>query len=206
MKRESLIFLISGTFFGVLVGWIIGSQQGRPATAVAAPTAAAAAPASTDTPQPPPLDVQRATALEKQAQSQPSNVAVRLELANMYYDAQRFDIAATWYEQLLKLDPHNVDASTDLAVCYHYQGQHDRALAQIDKSLQIDPKHTKTLLNQGIIRAWGKNDLEGAAKSWQRLIEVAPNSEDAKRAQQGLDGINASHPGIVTGKGKGGNE
>jgi cytochrome c-type biogenesis protein CcmH/NrfG len=206
MKRESLIFLISGTFFGVLVGWIIGSQQGRPVTSVAAPPAAAEAPASTDTPQPPPLDVQRATALEKQAQSQPSNVAVRLELANMYYDAQRFDIAATWYEQLLKLDPHNVDASTDLAVCYHYQGQHDRALAQIDKSLEIDPKHTKTLLNQGIIRAWGKNDLEGAAKSWQRLIEVAPNSEDAKRAQQGLDGINASHPGLATGKGKGGTE
>jgi hypothetical protein len=37
MKRESIVFLISGTFFGLIVGWILGSQQTvgpRPQTAV----------------------------------------------------------------------------------------------------------------------------------------------------------------------------
>jgi cytochrome c-type biogenesis protein CcmH/NrfG len=185
--------MISGTVFGVLVGWIIGSQQARPAAPglPSAPSAATAAPSSDA---PPPLDVQRAATLERTAQAEPSNSLVRMELANLYYDAQRFDLAATWYEAVLKLDPHNVNASTDLAVCYHYQGEGTRALAQIDRSLTIDPKHTKTLLNQGIIRFQLK-DVDGAVKSWQRIIDIAPGSEDAKRAQMGLDGINGSRGG-----------
>jgi len=208
MKRESFVYLVSGTLFGVIVGWIIGSQQGRPAVGLAsAPVASSSAAGSNEAPAAPPLDIKRATELEKTAQSQPSNAPVGLELANLYYDAQRFDVAANWYEQALKLDPHNVDASTDLAVCYHYQGDQDRALAQIEKSLQIDPNHAKTLLNQGIILALGKNDLAAAAKSWQRVIQVAPGSDEAKRAQMGLDGINGAHGNLGsgdTGKGRGG--
>jgi len=55
MKRESLVYMISGTVFGVLVGWIIGSQQARPAAPglPSAPSAATAAPSSDA---PPPLD------------------------------------------------------------------------------------------------------------------------------------------------------
>ncbi len=53
-----------------------------------------------------------------------------------------------------------MDVSTDLAVAYYYTQQADRALAQLDHSLKIDPTHLKTLLNQGIIRAFGKQDLE----------------------------------------------
>ena len=38
--------------------------------------------------------------------------------------------------------------------------QADRALQQFDYSLKLDPSHTKTLLNQGIVMAFGKQDLE----------------------------------------------
>ena len=72
--------------------------------------------------------------------------------------------------------------------------QADRALKQFERSLEIDPKHAKTLLNIGIVHAWGKQDLDGAAKAWERLIEVAPGSEEAARAKQGLDGIRSAHP------------
>ena len=33
MSRDSVIFGIAGVFFGILVGWIIGSQQGGGAAA-----------------------------------------------------------------------------------------------------------------------------------------------------------------------------
>ena len=61
-----------------------------------------------------------------------------------------------------------MNASTDLGIAYYYMNQPDRALQQFERSLAIDPKHTKTLLNVGIVRAFGKQDLEGAAKAWQR--------------------------------------
>jgi len=203
MKRDNLVYLISGTFFGVLVGWILGSQQGGPgALGVASATQAAttAAPTS-DNPAPPPLDVQRATALEKTATSEPTNAAVRVELGNLYYDAQRFDLAAPWYEAALKITPGDIDASTDLAVCYYNVKQYDRALAQIDHSLSINPTHTTTLLNQGFIRAFGKEDLAGAAQSWQKVVDVAPNTADGTRAKQMLDGLKNNHPGVGGGRG-----
>ena len=69
--------------------------------------------------------------------------------------------------------------------------------------LAIDPTHSKTLLNIGVVRAFGKQDLEGAAKAWERVLEVAPNSAEAARAKQGLDGIRSAHPEAGRGGGRG---
>lgn len=196
MKRDSLAFALSGVLFGLLVGWIIGSQQGRAPAPAAVPQQAAAASASGGrggTAQPPPFDVARATELERQATAEPRNAAVRTELGNMYFDGERYDRAIAWYEAALKLDDKNVNVSTDLAVAYYYSNQVDRALAQIDYSLKLDSKHLKTLLNQGIIRAFGKSDLAGAQESWQQVVSIAPTSEEGKRAQQGLEGLRSAH-------------
>jgi tetratricopeptide (TPR) repeat protein len=211
MKRDSLVYAMAGTFFGVLIGWILGSQQAGPRAPAAAGSAASAPAASSgapSTPSAPPLDVQRAGELERSANAQPSNGAVRIQLADLYFDAERFDLALPWYEAGLKLDPKNVNASTDLGVCYYYLNQVDRALAQLDYSLSIDPKHAKTLLNQGIVRAFGKQDLTGAAASWEKVVAVAPGSEEAQRAKQALDGLKSAHPGVGgqpgSGTGRGG--
>ena len=39
-----------------------------------------------------------------------------------------------------------------------------QALQQFDRSLAIDARHTKTLLNVGIVRAFGKDDLAGRGR------------------------------------------
>lgn len=204
MKRESLVFGIAGTFFGVLIGWILGSQQTGPAqvATTAAPAEASAAPGRSTAP--PPLDVQRAADLEKTAKAQPASAAVRVELGNVYFDAERFDLAIPWYEAAVKLDPKNVDASTDLGVCYYYAGQIDRALTQLDHSLSIDARHAKTLLNQGIVRAFGKQDLTGAAAAWEKVVAIAPDSEEGRRAKQGLEGLKSGHAGTPAAAGKSG--
>jgi tetratricopeptide (TPR) repeat protein len=193
MRKDSLAFALSGTVFGLLVGWMIGTQQVREpdAPAPAAAPAAQAAPAQPNTP--PPLDQARATALEQQAKAEPRNAGVRVDLGNVYFDAERFAEAAPWYEAALEIDPKNVNASTDLAVVYFYQGQMDRALAQLDRALAVDPRHPKALLNQGIIRAFGKQDLVGAEESWKKVVEIAPDSPEGQRAQQGLDGLRSAH-------------
>ncbi|HUL75114.1 MAG TPA: tetratricopeptide repeat protein [Vicinamibacterales bacterium] len=211
MRRDSLVYAMAGTFFGVLIGWILGSQQAGSRAPVAT-AATASAPASANAPatsSAPPLDVQRASDLERSANAQPTNAAVRIQLADLYFDAERFDLAAPWYEAGLKLDPKNINASTDLGVCYYYLNQVDKALQQLDYSLSIDPKHPKTLLNQGIVRAFGKQDLAGAAASWEKVVAVAPGSEEAQRAKQALDGLKSAHPGIgggqpAAGAGRGG--
>jgi cytochrome c-type biogenesis protein CcmH len=192
MTRDAVVFGIAGVAFGLLVGWIFGSQQaGRPMmTAAPAAQAAAQAPAGN---QPPPLDLQRASALEQQAKARPTDAAIRAELGNVYFDAQRFDLAIPWYEEAFRLNPRDVNVSTDLGVAYYYTDDPDRALQQIAKSLAVDPNHVKTLLNQGIIRAFGKQDLVGALESWERVVQVAPDSPEAARAKQGIDGLKSAH-------------
>ena len=131
--------------------------------------------------------MQLVTKLEQQAKAQPRDAAVREQLGNVYFDAERFEDAIRWYEASLAIDTRNVNVSTDLAVSYYYSRQPDRALQQIERSLAIEPTHAKTLLNQGIIRALGKQDLAGAFESWSRVVAVAPNTPEAGRAQQLLD-------------------
>lgn len=196
MSKESLVFAVSGVCFGLIAGWVIGSQQGagrQPAPmTVAAPADQPRQQASA----PPPLDETRARTLERQAGRAPNDAAVRAELGNLYFDAERYDQAIRWYEESLGLAPRDVDVSTDLGVCYYYTNQPDRALAQFDKSLAIDPRHAKTILNMGIVRAFGKQDLEGAAQAWRRVIEIAPDSPEARTAKQALDSMKSAHPGI----------
>ena len=190
MPKESVVFGLAGVFFGILVGWMIGSQQARtPAATTSAPPAAAQQAQTA-----PPFDQSRATALEATIAKNASDVESRVQLGDLYFDAERFADATRWYEDALKIDPKHVNASTDLGIAYYYMNQPDRALQQFERSLSIDPKHTKTLLNIGIVRAFGKQDLEGAAKVWQEVVDLAPSSPEAGMARQALQGLRSAHP------------
>lgn len=192
MKAESIVYGVVGVFFGLIVGWTLGNQH-----AASTPAAAAAAPAMQQASGPvaKAIDENRVASLRADITRDATNVQARVELGNLYYDAERYDEAAKWYEEALKLNPRDVNVSTDLGVSYYYLNQPDRALQQLDHSLSIDPKHTKTLLNQGMVRAFGKQDLEGAAASWQKVIDLSPDSQEGQNAKRLLDGVKTAHPG-----------
>ncbi len=191
MPKESVVFGIAGVFFGLLVGWMIGSQQGRPpAAATAQPASSTAGQAQTARP----FDESRAGTLRAAIDKDRSDVESRVQLGNLYFDAERFPEATKQYEDALGINPKHVNASTDLGIAYYYMNQPDRALAQFDRSLAIDAAHTKTLLNVGIVRAFGKQDLEGAAAAWRKVVEIAPSSEEAAMASKALQGLRSAHP------------
>lgn len=198
MHKESVVFGVAGVFFGVLVGWIIGTQQSagvRPSPAPAAAAAGQAAAADQPQQPAPPLDESRAAALKVTAERSPKDAETRVLLGDLYFDAERYSEAIRWYEAALEVEPKNINASTDLGIAYYYSNQPDRALAQFDRSLQIDKSHSKTLLNIGIVRAFGKQDLDGAAQAWQRVLDVAPDSPEAAVAKKALDGLRGAHAG-----------
>ncbi len=207
MKRDDWVFAISGTLFGLLVGWMLGTQQAASPVAVApTPAQATAAPGDPPAaPAPPPLDERRASDLQATASKDPSNYTVRVDLGNLYFDSERYDLATPWYEAAMKLNGKSADVSTDLAVCYYNTNQIDRALTQLDTSLKIDPKHLKTWLNIGVVRAFGKQDLPGAMDAWQQIVTIAPDSEEAKVAKQALNDLKSGHANLGGGgRGPGG--
>ena len=198
MKSDAIAYTVAGMCFGIILGWVIGTQQANRAAApqvaqnTASPAAQAAAPANNGQRQPPPLDEARVQSLTTILNSDPNNASATVQLANVYFDAERYPDAIAWYEKALKLDPNNPDASTDLGVSYYYSGRPDDALRQFDQSLKVNPQHVKTLLNQGIVLAFGKQDLQGAENSWKKVVEIAPNSDEGRAAQRGLEGIASS--------------
>jgi tetratricopeptide (TPR) repeat protein len=197
MKAESIVYTIAGMCFGIILGWIIATQQpARTPPPTPEPTATAQPPAQGGgAQQAKVLDEARVQQLTTILNSDPKNVGAIVQLGNTYFDAERYPDAIKWYEQALTIDPKNADASTDLGVSYYYTNRADDALKQFENSLRIDPKHTKTLLNQGIVLAFGKQDLTGAAESWQKVVDLAPNSPEAQAAKRGLEGIAASRTG-----------
>ena len=195
MKAESVVFAIAGSLFGLIVGWILGSQQTPRTTRLAAPVAEqAAAPGTAGTSPAPALDQEQIQSLTTTAESNPKDPAPRVQLGNAYFDAERYTDAIAWYEAALKLNPADANVSTDLGVAYYYTNQADRAVKQFEHSLTVDPRHTKTLLNLGIVKAFGKQDLKGAAKAWEQVIAIAPASPEGQAAKKALEGLQSAHP------------
>jgi cytochrome c-type biogenesis protein CcmH/NrfG len=204
MRAESIVFAVAGVLFGVIVGWVLGSQQAAGGAARASAQAAQSAPqgqaqAQSQSSRAVPLDQERVRALQSVADQNPNDAQPRVQLGNMFFDAEQYGQAIAWYEQAVRLDPKDPNVSTDLGVAYYYTNQADRAIAQFDRSLSIDPKHTKTLLNLGIVRAFGKQDLEGAARAWEQVVALAPDTPEGQAARKGLDGIRNAHTTTATG-------
>lgn len=201
MRAESIVFALSGILFGLIAGWILGSQQasGRGAIPAAGPPAASAPAANSN--QPAVLDENNAQALRTVAEQNPNDEATRVQLGNLYFDAERYDDAITWYEAAMKINPKDPNVSTDLGVAFYYLNQADRAIKQFEHSLALDGKHTKTLLNMGIVKAFGKQDLAGASEAWKQVVALAPNSPEGQAAKKALDGVQSAHPTTAPGTG-----
>ena len=198
MKSDAIAFGIAGILFGLIAGWIIGSQQAatRPPTAAPASQQASTA-AGGSTSRAAVLDETQVNALKTVAEKEASNATPRVQLGNLYFDAERYEDAIKWYADALKLAPNDVNVSTDLGVSYYYSNQADKALAQFDNSLKLDPKHAKTLLNVGIVKAFGKQDLDGAEAAWKQVLAIAPDSPEGQAAKRALDSLQSAHVGVA---------
>jgi len=121
-------------------------------------------------------DKQAAPLLDK-LKNDPNNPDLLNQLGMTYRAAHQFKAAADYYQKALAINPRNVGARTDLASCLYYLGDVDGALAELDKSLSYDPRHTGTLVNVGIIRWKGKNDVDGAVAAWQKALKLNPDAQ-----------------------------
>ena len=189
-RIQPLPLVVSVALAVGLMGWIVWSQ--RPAAPVAEMQVLPAPPSPVPDVQP--VDAARAAELRAAAETAPDDAQVRVDLGNLYFDARRFEDAIPWFEAALVLNPEEVDVSTDLGVVYYYMDDIDRALSQFERSLEVAPTHAKTILILGIVRAFGKQDLQGAIEAWEEVQRVAPGSREAIAAAEALEQFRAVHP------------
>ena len=170
---------------GVLVGYLVRGSA-KPAAQASPASAemqqAATAPTSSAGQQKMPTldDMKRmankqAKPLLAKLKTDPKNVELLNKTALTYKAAHQFKDAIAYFQKALDVDPKNVPIRTDMASCMYYTGDVDGALTELDKSLTYDPKHPGTLMNIGIIKWQGKNDVAGAVTAWQTLLKRNPN-------------------------------
>ncbi|MGA8149901.1 MAG: tetratricopeptide repeat protein [Terriglobales bacterium] len=116
----------------------------------------------------------KASPLLAKLESDPKNPQLWNQVGLIFKSAHQFKEASGYFENSLKYDPKNLGVRADYASCLYYTGDVDGALAQLNQSLAYDPKHAGTLMNIGIIKWRGKNDVDGAVAAWEKLLQYHP--------------------------------
>ncbi len=117
----------------------------------------------------------KAAPLLAKLKSDEKNPQLENQVGLIYENAHQFKQAAGYFEKSLQYDPKNIAVRADYASCLYYTGDVDGALAQLNQSLAYDPKHAGTLMNIGIIKWKGKNDIAGAVAAWEKVLQYHPD-------------------------------
>lgn len=191
LNALALVSGLAGMLFGIIVGYLIATQQGVSASASAPVPTAVATTAPAPAANGPAINEQELQAYRDILKNDPKNARAATELGNRLYDAGRYTEAITYYRQALANDPKNIAVSTDLATAIWYSGDADAAIAQFQQSLAIDPTHAQTLFNMGIVKSQGKHDAKGAVEAWEKLLASNPGYHEAERVRRMLSDAKA---------------
>jgi hypothetical protein len=214
LNRNIMFALAGGLAAGFLAGYFVfsgGASEAAPivaAPANAAPilpapslggglggglpggapsTMANAGPAIPTSPGLPSAEVQAHIArIEAVVLAEPRNQAAWADLGNLYFDSHQPQKAVTAYARALALKPNDPNVITDQGVMYRELGQFDKALANFQQANKLDPNHLQSLINIGVVYSSNLDKPAEAAKAWNKIITIAPNSEQAAQARQML--------------------
>jgi tetratricopeptide (TPR) repeat protein len=81
------------------------------------------------------------------------------------------------------MKPTNADARIDMGVCYYNLKQYDKAIAEMEKALKNSPNHQIGHLNLGIVNL-GAGNLDKSKEWFQKAVNINPNNDIGKRAQE----------------------
>ncbi len=121
--------------------------------------------------------------VKDQLKADPNNTELMVHLANNYFDIGRFDLAAIYYKQAVEHQVNRPEVLIDLGVSYFNLSKLDSALIFVNKALQKDPNHRLGLFNKGVIQ-YNMRQFAEAIATWDKLIRVHPESEEANTAKQ----------------------
>lgn len=200
MNRD-LVFFVSGLAFGVAAGYFVFRAVTPPGVASRAVAGAEspAMPGSTigldEEPKVREIDPEEMQALEARARENENDASVRTRIGTLYMEAGRYEDARRWLEESLRLDPEDLHARNHLAIIYLSLSRVEPAVAAFEENLRRDPAHPASLLGLGRVKLYVQKDIQGGLALWEKLVEVAPDSPEAKAVREELEALKSAHGG-----------
>ena len=199
------IFGLAGVFFGILVGWIVGSQQGgtRAAASVRPRPPRPRPPASRRLRRPSTSPARRRSRRRPSAIRATPTCAWISATSISTPSGSRTPRAGTSGADDRSAGTSN--ASTDLGIAYYYMNQPDRALHAVRPLARhrLAPRQDAAQRRASSARS-ARRTWRAPPQAWQKVVEFAPDTAEGKRAKQGLDGLRNAHPNVPGGAGRGG--
>jgi len=121
--------------------------------------------------------------LKTHVQENPADFSANVNLANFLFDNQRFNEALIYYNAAIQINPEVPDVLVDAGVSHFNLEQFERSREFFEKALAINENHVNALYNMGVVSA-RLGSMEDMRSNWLRLMEVAPQSQQAQAAQQ----------------------
>lgn len=116
----------------------------------------------------------QAEPLLAQLKVNPNDPQLIANIGNVYYNAQFFADAISYYTKSLQLKD-DADIRTNLGTAFYYSGNADAAIAEFEKTLKAFPKSTNALFDLGMVKWQAKMDTKGAVAAWEKLLKESPN-------------------------------
>lgn len=164
---------------GIVIGvYLMGdAPSAQTATGVAATSPSAVA-----------LDEARVAELRSAIAADPNDVTAMRELGSLYYRAGDFTNAAEWQRRILALQPDDVDARLALGVVLFNTGDLPGARENWERAASLAPDQAEVHYNLGFLYlSLDPPELDRAKASWQRVIDLDPDSALAKTASAHLN-------------------
>jgi tetratricopeptide (TPR) repeat protein len=107
----------------------------------------------------------------------PDDVDLLVKLGNGYFDINEPRKAIEYYERALKIKPDMPYVLADCGAMYRQIGRPEKAIEFFRKAIEIDPDLAQAYFNLGAVLMAEKNDPRGAARAWQKYLELTPNPD-----------------------------
>ena len=199
MKKDTILSGILGLLVGLIVGFMFANSVNKTAM-TATPAPAAAMPGTSSAsgnpalpPDHPPLgtssgsapgdpssgaSMPQVTAAIEKAKAAPQDFEAQMTAADLYYQIQRFDDAAKFYEAANKLKPADVEPMIKLGNALFDAEKYPEAEKWYTLALQKDPKNIDVRTDLGLTFFLREpRDVDRAIAEYEKSLALNPNHE-----------------------------
>jgi hypothetical protein len=176
------VALIGTTVAAVAIIAVVGFNMGAPSSN------AGIGANSTPAPSAPVLDQAAVGDLMATIQANPNDADALMGLGDEYYKIGDFKTAADWFTKVTAAEPTAIRGFLALGAAKYNQGDYDGAETAWKKAAEIDDTNVEAHYDLGFLYLNRQPaDMDGVKLHWNRVVELAPDSDIAKTVKAHLD-------------------
>ncbi len=190
MSLQNILYGVIGLLVGLIVGFMFANSMNRSVAVTAQSSSALPGAANPGLPpnHPPVGNTSEGmsgsgampdiTAAIDKARQQPQDFEAQMTAADLYYQIQRFDEAAKFYEAAAKVKPKEVEPMIKAGDANFEAGKYEVAEVWYTKALEHDPKNLAVRTDLGLtFYLRSPRDLDRAIKEYKAVLAIKPDHE-----------------------------